>query len=172
MFITEKKNLSGAFLKLKARLVAGGDQQDKTLYNDISAATAATSTVFMVAAIAAREKRLITVVDITCAYLNAKMSNQVVVHMKLDKRLTTMLVDLDGSYSRYINKDGGCIVRLDRALYGCVESAALWADHIKGSLMSGGFIQNPHDICCYNKMYDNVQITVIIHVDDLLITCT
>jgi hypothetical protein len=78
---------------------------------------------------------------------------------------------LDGSYSRYINKDGGCIVRLDRALYGCVESAALWADHIKGSLMSGGFIQNPHDICCYNKMYDNVQITVIIHVDDLLITC-
>jgi hypothetical protein len=171
MFITEKKDPSGAFLKLKARLVAGGDQQDKTLYNDISAATAATSSVFMVAAIAAREKRLVTVVDITCAYLNAKMSNQVVVHMKLNKTLTNMLVDMDDSYTRYINNDGGCIVRLDRALYGCVESAALWADHIKGSLMYGGFTQNPHDICCYNKMYDNVQITVIIHVDDLLITC-
>ncbi len=171
MFLKEKYLPSGAFDKLKSRLVAGGDQQDKSLYNDISAATAATSSVFMVAAIAAREKRLVTVVDITSAYLNANMSKEVVVHMKIDKTLTKMLVDIDESYTKYINDDGGCIVRLEKALYGCVESAALWADNIKVTLTRGGFVQNPHEICCYNKSYGNVQITVIVHVDDLLITC-
>ncbi len=171
MFLKEKYLPSGAFDKLKARLVAGGDQQDKSLYSDISAATAATSSVFMVAAIAAREKRLVTVVDITSAYLNANMSNEVVVHMKIDKTLTKMLVDIDESYTKYINNDGGCIVRLEKALYGCVESAALWADNIKVTLTRGGFVQNPHEICCYNKLYADVQITVIVHVDDLLITC-
>ena len=36
MFLKEKFLASGEFEKLKARLVAGGDQQDKTLYDDLS----------------------------------------------------------------------------------------------------------------------------------------
>jgi hypothetical protein len=39
----------------KARLVAGGDTQDKTLYSNLSAPTAATSNLMMVAGIAASE---------------------------------------------------------------------------------------------------------------------
>ena len=37
MFLKEKFLASGEFEKLKARLVAGGDQQDKSLYEDLSA---------------------------------------------------------------------------------------------------------------------------------------
>lgn len=36
MFLTEKFTASGEFDKLKARLVAGGDGQDKTLYDNLS----------------------------------------------------------------------------------------------------------------------------------------
>ena len=53
MFPKEKFLASGEFEKLKARLVAGGDQQDKTLYDDLSAQTVGTSSVFTVLSIAA-----------------------------------------------------------------------------------------------------------------------
>jgi hypothetical protein len=40
------------------------------------------------------------------------------------------------------------------------------------TLLNDGFIQNKYELCCYNKQCsDNIQLTVIIHVDDLLITC-
>jgi hypothetical protein len=43
----------GVFEKFKARLVAGGDQQDKELYESLSSPTVSTSSVLGVAAIAA-----------------------------------------------------------------------------------------------------------------------
>ena len=67
MFLKEKISPTGQFEKIKARLVAGGDQQDKSLYSNLSAATAATGSVSMVSAIAAREGRKVAVVDITGA---------------------------------------------------------------------------------------------------------
>ena len=176
MFLKEKYLPNGEFEKLKARLVASGDQQDKSLYSNLSAATAATCSVFIIAAIAARERRSTAVVDITGAYLNANMSTEVIVHMKIDHTLTDLLIGLDETYKSYLGRDGGCTVRLDKALYGCVESAALWGEHIKGTLLNNGFKQNPREVCCYNKQYSSgplcTQLTVIIHVDDLLITCT
>ena len=57
MFLKEKFLANGDFEKLKARLVAGGDMQDRALYEDLSAPTASTCSVFTVLAIAAREQR-------------------------------------------------------------------------------------------------------------------
>jgi hypothetical protein len=57
IFLKEKYLPSGEFEKLKARLVAGGNMQDKSLYEDISSPTVATAAVFAVAAIAAQEHR-------------------------------------------------------------------------------------------------------------------
>ena len=53
MFLKEKFLASGEFEKMKARLVAGGDHQDKTLYDDLSAPTVGTSCVFTLLCIAA-----------------------------------------------------------------------------------------------------------------------
>ena len=61
----EKFLASGEFEKLKARLVAGGDQQDRELYDDLSAPTVATSSVFTLLSIAAYETGKITVIDIS-----------------------------------------------------------------------------------------------------------
>lgn len=81
MFLKEKFLASGEFEKLKARLVAGGDQQDKTLYEDLSAPTVGTSSVFTLLCIVAHEGRKITVIDISGAYLNADMNTGLAVHM-------------------------------------------------------------------------------------------
>ena len=69
MFLKEKYLPTGKFEKLKARLVAGGNQQNKDLYDDISSPTVSTSAVMTVFTIAAHEKRKGTVMDIDSAQL-------------------------------------------------------------------------------------------------------
>jgi hypothetical protein len=64
MFLKDKYLALGAFQKFKARLVAGGDQQDRTMYEDLSVPTAATANVFAMAALAALERRTVATVDI------------------------------------------------------------------------------------------------------------
>ena len=71
MFLKEKFLASGEFEELKARLVAGRNQQDCDLYNDLSAPTVATSSVFTLLSIAEHENRTITVIDISWAFLNS-----------------------------------------------------------------------------------------------------
>jgi Reverse transcriptase (RNA-dependent DNA polymerase) len=60
---------------------------------------------------------------------------------------------------------------LEKALYGCVESAKLWYDNISGLLMSIGFSQNARDRCVFNHEVQGVQVTACIYVDDLMLTC-
>jgi hypothetical protein len=56
-------------------------------------------------------------------------------------------------------------------LYSCIESARLWYDNLKIILEKFGFIANPYDICVFNKnVKDGEQVTLCIHVDDMLIT--
>lgn len=99
MFLKEKFLASGEFEKLKARLVAGGDQQVKTLYDDLSAPTVGTSSVFTLHCIAAHEGCKVTVIDISGVYLNADMDTGLTVHMRLDKSMTGMMVNLSSQYT-------------------------------------------------------------------------
>ncbi len=57
MFLKEKFTASGEYEKLKARLVAGGDQQDKVIYENfcLSSPTVSTTSVLAIAAIVACE---------------------------------------------------------------------------------------------------------------------
>ena len=109
MFLKEKFLASGEFEKLKARLVAGGDQQDKSLYDDLSAPTVGTSSVFTILSIAAHEKRKLSIIDITGAFLNADMDTGLPVHMRLDKNMSRMMMKLAPEYEQYIDAKG-CVV--------------------------------------------------------------
>ena len=173
MFLKDKYFASGAFEKFKARLVAGGDQQDRTMYEDLAAPTAATANVFAMAALAAREKRVVKTVDIGGAYLNASMvESGVIVHMRLDKAMTAILVQIDPAFGVYVTEDGTSVVQLDKALYGCVEAAHLWYLMLREKLEEYGFEANPVEPCVFNKLNaDGVQISLTLHVDDLLTTC-
>ena len=174
MFLKEKFTASGEYEKLKARLVAGGDQQDKGLYEDLclSSPTASTTSVLAIAAIAACEGRSVTVMDIGGAFLNADItSTGIKVHMRLNRVLTDMLVQIDPKHARYVEDRGTSVVVLDKALYGCVEAAALWHANLCATMESDGFASNPYDSCVFNKHgLDGAQVTVVMHVDDLFIT--
>ena len=132
LFLKEKYSSLGHFIKIKARLVAGGHQMDREIYkNNNSAPTVATQTVFMVAAIAAAEHRAVAAVDVPGAFLKADMpTDGPPVLMRLDKFLTSVLVELDPSYQQFVRKDGTCIVQLTKALYGTIQAAKAWYNKI------------------------------------------
>ena len=177
MFVTEKFFPNGGFDKIKSRLVARGDMQDRSLYgdDDTSAPTAELSSVFSVAAIAACESRYVATCDIGGAFLNADMfkgSGRTVI-VKLDPHITKMLTKLKPDYESFVGDDGHLFVELDKAMYGCIESAKLWYEHLRGVLVNEmGFTQNGCDQCAFNKTDSTgIQVTVILHVDDMMVTC-
>lgn len=137
--------------------------------DDNSSPTVSTCSVFIVAAIAAREKRKVATVDISGAYLNAPMG-ETEVFMRLDKLVSSVLVRLDDGYKNYLSDKGELVVKLDKALYGCIQSAKLWYLHLKATLEELGFSINPNDECVFNRGVGEEQ-CITIHVDDLLITC-
>lgn len=172
-FLKDKYTAAGVFEKLKARLVGRGDMQDKTLYDDLSSPTVATTSVLITVAIAAFEKRHMMSLDVPGAFLNADMkATGVTVRMLLDPTMTAILVKMDPTYGQYVNDNGTCLVELDKALYGTVEAAKLWYDMITGVLLGEGFVANPYDRCVLNKVGQHGhQVTICLHVDDLLVTC-
>ena len=138
LFIKEKFTSTGAFEKLKARLVAGGHMQDKSIYDDVSSPTVSTAATFLVAAIAAQEDRHVATLDIGGAYLNASMKEHEVL-MRLDPKLAMILTKIRPDCKPFLDADGTIVVQLDKALYGCVESARLWYDHLRKTLEAMGF---------------------------------
>ncbi len=122
---------------MKARLVAGGHQQERELAGEVSAPTAQLSSVLIVAAVAAKEQHVVATMDIGSAYLNADM--KAVVYMRLDPDQTRMLAELSPRYRIFIRSNGTLVVQLRKALYGCLQSALLWNQHRVSTLRSIGF---------------------------------
>lgn len=177
MFLKEKYLPSGMFEKLKARLVAGGHRQDRSLYRDedTSSPTVAHSSVMSVCAIAACEGRQVAVCDIGGAFLNAHMpADGVKVLVRIDATLSAILAKLfPAQYTPFLTDKGELVVELDRAMYGCVEAAKLWFDTLRSTLLGMGFVQNEYDECVFNRTTGKgPQCTIVLHVDDMLITCS
>jgi hypothetical protein len=110
--------------------------------------------------------------DIGGAFLNADITDTgIKVHMRLNRTLTSMLVSIDPGHARFVEEHGTSVVELDKALYGCVEAAALWYANLSATLTRNNFTPNSYDPCVFNKVdRDGIQITVAMHVDDLFVT--
>jgi hypothetical protein len=174
VFFKEKYLSTGQFDKLKARIVAGGHQQDRTVYDskDISSPTVSTECVYMIAGIAAMERRKVITVDIAGAYLKGSFKEGAEpIYMRLDATTAETLCSINPGYEAYKRSDGTMYVQLLKPLYGLIEAAQLWYIKITTTLKDIGFVQNSYDKCVWNRVYKGDQQTVCIHVDDLKITC-
>ena len=171
-FLKDKYTAQGVFDKLKARLVAGGHLQDREIYDNGASPTVATTSLFMIATIAAKEGRSVATIDFPGAFLHSTIPQDgPQTYMKLNKFETMVVTRIDPSYLKFVRPDGTMIVKLTRALYGCVESARLWYDKISSDLEALGYKKNKQDICVFNRIEENgMQSTIVIHVDDLMMT--
>jgi hypothetical protein len=162
--------------KVKARFCVDGRAQVRTDYkpDEIESPTASMAAIFTVAQLAAAEKRFVMVGDVGSAYLNAKMpldKPDKILHMMITKDVADEIVRQDKSFAAYRMHNGSILVRLNKALYGCIESAKLWYEEIAGTLRSNGFTANPRDLCVFNKSIKGKQFTIVVYVDDLKMTC-
>jgi hypothetical protein len=176
VFFKEKFLATGQFEKLKARFVAGGDGQDRSIYDntELSSSTVSTQSVFTIAAIAALEGRATATVDFPGAYLNSEMPKTgPKVFMRLDRYMTEVLITIDPGYQQFVAKDGTCVVKVVKGLYGLIQAAKLWYDKLTSLLKNIDFIPNEYDPCVFNRIEsDGSQTTTTIHVDDMLITAS
>jgi hypothetical protein len=171
MFLKEKYRADGSFEKLKARLVANGSQQARELFESLSSPTSKQRSIMLVAGIAAMEGRDVATADIIGAYLKVLMKGKPV-YVRLDKATVDVLVRIDPSYDKLRLPDGSVIVVLLKAMYGCVQSALLLFESVRDLLLQQGFVQNPYDLCVFNRTgVGGAQCTVCLYVDDLLLTC-
>ena len=166
MFLKEKYDAKGEFEKMKARLVADGRKQDRAMYPDNNSPTVAMRSLLMCLLIGAKEGRKAMKIDIGGAYLNAEMTGEEVL-MELDVTLADIVCKFLPDLLPY-SDNGKLIVRLDKALYGCVQSAKLWYQKLTNTLKGIGFVPNAVDHCVMNKTIDGRQLTVAIYVDDIL----
>ena len=166
MFLKEKFDAAGLFEKLKARLVGDGRTQIRD--EDYSSPTARIESIFNSLKITVEEDRAILVLDIGGAYLNAKIDAEV--FMWLGREVSSILIQIIPEYKDYTDERGRILVQVEKALYGLIQSAKLWYEHLTGVLRKNGFESNSIDPCVMNKTVNGIQITVVIYVDDLMIT--
>ena len=117
-FVKEKTRPEGIVDIVKARIVAGGNQQDKSIYNldETSSPTVSTAAVFITVAIAANEGRHVITMDVETSYLNAKVIDDKPVYMKIGPLITAILSQLDTNFEKYQDGKGAVVLKLDKAL--------------------------------------------------------
>ena len=155
--------------KLKGRSCADGRPQ-QTEYDKSETASPALSVdaLIMSLVIDAQERRKVITADIAGAYLNAHMKDYVL--MRLTGEVVDIFCKLDEKYKKYVVEENGIkvlYVRLNKALYGCVQSALLWYELFANTLKEMGFELNPYDPCVANKIINGKQCTITWYVDDL-----
>ena len=167
-FLKEKLDANGKLLLIKARLVADGSMQTHEMFENSSSPTVKTSSTFIMLKIAVVEHRSIAVIDIGGAYLNANMDTDV--FMSIDSNTANILVSADPSAGRFVQKNGSLLVKLKKALYGCRQSGRLWYNCLSSFLIKLGFVMNAKDACVFNLVRNGVQLSLLFHVDDVLMT--
>ena len=175
MFLKAKHKPDGSFERLKARIVARGDRQNRTLYDeDLSAGTVSSMSVMAIAAIASHEERKVAVVDITGAFLHAEMDEENPVYVRIEPILAAILVKhYPEQFQGFIDpKTKSLLVKLLKALYGTIEAAKRWLVELLTTLNKEGYTCNDYDKCVLNFTDSTgTQCTICLYVDDLFITC-
>jgi len=169
-FLKEKYTAEGKFKELKARLVGGGHLQDRSIYkeNETSSPTPDTTHLFILFLLGGKPGFHVVSGDVKAAYLNAPIMKEVFI--RLDPIVSSILVNVDEPYLPYLGIDQTIVVKLKKALYGCIESARLWHEHLSKSLLSIPDIkQSRLDPCIFYSNDKNIQTFICTYVDDILI---
>jgi Reverse transcriptase (RNA-dependent DNA polymerase). len=173
MFLKEKRDGRGVFEKLKGRVVADGRTQDRTLYQDKESKTSAIESILLSLGLALYKKMKVAKVDVGGAYLNAFVEQGDEIYMRLSSQITRVLIKFFPELREYLEEDDDrLIVRIVKAMYGLVQSAALWYDVLTKFLLKLGFKKNDKDPCVMHKTTDKGKLFIIaLYVDDILMLC-
>jgi hypothetical protein len=167
-----KVDTNGVYKSWKCRVVASGNRQYRAEYTaqDTSSPTVSSVAVNALLTIAARDNLRVGVIDVTAAYLNAPIGREDI-YMRLNREMSAVLVRLHPEYREFVNASTGCvIVRLKKALYGLIESAKLWYNHLSATLTAAGWTAMTTDRCVFQRIDSRGnKHHLCFHVDDILV---
>ena len=152
-----KTNKFGEVSRYKARLVARGFAQlpyDSFNPEEIFAHVIDRNSLRTLLSIAAGRNMKVYSADVSNAFLQAPLSEPIY---------------MEPPPGSDIPPDK-CLV-LDRAIYGCRQSARAWSDELDAHLLSTGFSRTTADPCLWTRKRDGKEWFVATYVDDLTICC-
>ena len=172
MFFKEKRDG-----KLNSQhCISEASQREYISKEEAASLTVATESVYPMAAISVFEKRHNGTFNMpSAAFMDTDTDGWFLMVLKDD--MDGMMVKIAPSvYRKHIttNSKGRPIlyVPLQKILYGLLCSAMLFYRKLRGELEADGFVINPYDPCVASKMTEKGdQITVVWHVDDLMVSC-
>ena len=114
----EKYLPSGEFEKSKVRVLVRGDLQD--LVGKTQGPVTRTESIFILISIAIQRDVEIFKIDITVAYLNTPMNDNVNHKwLMLDKDVAAVLMAMDANYwKQFLRRDGKFLVERNKIMYG------------------------------------------------------
>lgn len=165
MIVKGKKDAMGNHIKIKGRLVADGSQQLRELYDDVSSPTVRLENVLTILTLASKFKMKIATMDIGGAYLNAPMDDEV--YIQLNPTLSNYAIQCDSNLRNY--KDNNKLyMKLEKAMYGCIQSSKLWYNTLVKALIDIGYTRTNTDECVFILTRSGKKCIIALYVDDIL----
>ena len=92
-------------------------------------------------------------------------------YIKFTGAMVDILCELNTRlYTQYVVLDNGrkvLYMEAQKVVYGMVYSDLLFWLDLSGLLDKQGYVMNPYDICCMNKMINGAQCTIVWNVNDI-----
>jgi len=172
MITKEKTHSDGTHDRWKARYVLDGSKQSTAGYDakSLSAPTPSDCIIFLFIAIAAYLRWILSVIDVSGAFLNSSLLEGSFVYARIDRSQVKQVLQIRPEWKRFVNDRGDIICKVNKGLYGLREAPLLWSRHLKDTLVSeAGYTQNSKEACVYS-LGSGVDMTIlIVFVDDILI---
>ena len=121
----------------------------------------------LLATIHAKRESRFTVIDVTAAYLNASMNEEI--YMKIDDDIVKYMIQLDMVNPDHVRPNGSIVVKLKRALYGTKQAGRAWFEKLNNDIINMGYKNNDVELGVYTRIVDGVVSNIIIYVDDIVI---
>jgi hypothetical protein len=149
-----KYNSDGTIKRLKARLVILGNHQTEGLdYTETFAPVAKMVTVRVFLVVAAAKNWAVHQMDVHNAFLHGDLQEEVYMKFPPGFRVGTT----------------GAVCKLRKSLYGLKQAPRCWFAKLSTALTSYGFQQSYSDYSLFTYLQGEVQLSVLVYVDDLII---
>ena len=177
LVLTKKQDTGEAAGRMKARIVAKGYRQRYGVeYQNTFAPVARLESIRLLAALAVELDLKIHQLDITTAYLNGQLEEQIFMEpSEMFKEMLSKLIRREGKQS-IIGKRaremlscfeaGGDVCLLKKSLYGLRQAGRQWNRRLDTVLRTIGLTPTTGEPCMYHTSREGAILIVLIYVDD------